>query len=222
MWNSIIFKEWLKIKWFVLGLNLIGVLAISYVFLSLRHDMEFYAPNKYWFSILFMGNVFYNLIKFIPLIMGLIIGVSQFFPEIVDKRIKLSFHLPLNENSLLLKMMAFGALALIASYTIFYGFLLLSSSYYFPYEIIKMVAYTTIPWFIAGLSIYFWTALLVFEPIWKYKVAYGIIGYFFINIFFVSCDQITIKPILFNLIGLTVISSIALLFSAFRFRKGEM
>ena len=72
-----------------------------------------------------------------------------------------------------------------------------------------------------GLA-YFLVALVVLEPIWKYRVFYLLIGGFFITIYIkstVTAGYGPVNPILFVL---TACLSIALIFSAYRFRKGEM
>ena len=114
MWKSIIYKEWLKIRWFAILYAALGVLVVGNIFLKVQHDFEFGQAENYWYSILFQGNRFfeYSLFKFVPFVGALVLAIAQYFPETVNKRIKLTFHLPVNENKALLVMMLFGAFLL--------------------------------------------------------------------------------------------------------------
>lgn len=222
MWKSLIYKEWLKIRWFLLGYSLLGILAIGYVFLALNHDFTFSGGKNVWNNFLFLGHQFFSLLKFMPLAGGLIIGIAQYFPEIVNKRIKLTFHLPLKENKVLLIMHAFGTGCLLA---IFFVFLFLFAGFslvYFPVQLVTDSILSLIPWFLAGFSAYFFIALIVLEPAWKYRFCYTIIGVFFLTIFFKSPVTAAYEPVNSELLILTAFQSVALLFSAYRFRKGEM
>ena len=129
MWKSIVYKEWLKIRWFLIGYTLLGILGIGNLFLTVKHGFAFNGGKNIWNIILFQGDRFFDSLKYVPLAGGLIIAIAQYFPETVNKRIKLTFHLPLGENKALLMMHAFGAVSLLLSFVIvlslFSGFSLL-------------------------------------------------------------------------------------------------
>ena len=103
-----IFKEWVKVRWFLLLYTLLAVLAVAYIFIRVRHDITFHEANNYWYFILFQGHSWFRLLRYIPLAGGLVLAVAQYFPETVNKRIKLTFHLPVEENRSLLMMMQFS------------------------------------------------------------------------------------------------------------------
>jgi len=222
MWKSVIYKEWLKIRWFLIGYAALGIIAVGYIFLKVQHDIAFMEGKNYWYSILFQGLQYFGYLKFLPLIGALAIGIAQYFPETVNKRIKLTFHLPLKENKILLMMHAFGTGSLLAAYLLIFSIFYVLSNLFFPSEIINGAIATVIPWFLAGLTTYFMIALIVLEPIWKYRAFYFIIGAFFTSIYLnqtITAGYAPVNPILFIL---TAGSGIALIFSAYRFRKGEM
>lgn len=222
MWKSVIYKEWLKIRWFLIGYAALGIIAVGYIFLKVQHDIAFMEGKNYWYSILFQGLQYFGYLKFLPLIGALAIGIAQYFPETVNKRIKLTFHLPLKENKILLMMHAFGTGSLLAAYLLIFSIFYVLSNLFFPSEIINDAIVTVIPWFLAGLTAYFMIALIVLEPIWKYRAFYFIIGAFFITIYLNQSITAGYAPANPNLFILTAGSSIALIFSAYRFRKGEM
>src|SRR5665647_307221 len=222
MWKSIVYKEWLKIRWFLIGFTALGIVGIGYLFLKVQHGFTFQGGTSFWYNILFMGLQFFGYFKYIPLLGGLIIGVAQYFPETINKRIKLTFHLPLKENNVLLMMHAFGIVCLVHSFSLLLGIFITLSSIYFPSPMVIDSIVSVIPWFLAGLVAYFFVALIVLEPIWMYRLLYALVAGFFVNIYVKSPVIAAYGPAIPGLLVLTILLSVALLFSAYRFRKGEM
>ncbi len=222
MWRSIIYKEWLKTRWFILLFFILGILTVGYIFLKVQHDFKFNDPNNFWYVILFMKVQYFSFLKFVPIAGALAISVAQFFPETVSKRIKLTFHLPINENKILLIMMLFGTACLLAIYVlllaIFYGL----SSLFFPSDIIIPALITITPWFLSGFAIYYFVALIVLEPVWKYRFLYIIVAVTILPLFMESVPIGSYAPANLVLAILVIILSVSLLFSGYRFRKGEM
>jgi hypothetical protein len=222
MLKAMIYKEWIKLKWFLIIYALFSVLVIGYIFLKVRHDMVFNEPKSYWYGILFMGYEYFRYLKYVPLIGGIMIAVAQYFPETVNKRIKLTFHLPREENTMLLTMMGFGTTCLLCCYLIVFLFFWLFSSLWFPAEIISAAVISALPWFLAGLAAYFWVALVLLEPVWLLRLLYFMAACGFIPFFLKQGVSGSYAPVILKLSGIVALLSISLLFSGYRFRKGEM
>ena len=222
MWKSVFYKEWLKVRWFIVGYTLLGVLGIGYLFLALKHNFAFTGGKNVWNAVLFQGYQFYSLFKYVPLIGGLAIAIAQYLPETVNKRLKLTFHLPLAENKVLLLMQAFGAGSLLVSFLIFGGLLSGFSLIYFPIEMVADIVITILPWLLSGFAAYFIVVLIILEPKWIFRFGYSVIGCFFLTIYFVSAGTAAYVPVNSGLLVLTALLSIAFVFPAYRFRKGEM
>ena len=222
MWKSILYKEWLKLKWIFLVFTLVGLLAVGSIFLNVQHDILFGGATNYWYSALFMGFQYFQLIKYFPLAIGTAIGLAQFFPETVNKRIKLSFYLPVDENKMLVTMMLCGTTSLIISFGLMFLLFWGLSIHFLPDEIVYTALISIIPWFLAGFSIYYLIGLIVLEPVWKYWILYGLVGFAFISLYMEPSVAGAFGAINPKLLMLTGLLSISLLFSANRFRKGEM
>lgn len=222
MWKSIIYKEWLKIRFFLIAFTALGMIGLGYLFLKVQHGFTFNGGTGFWYNILFMGMQFFGYFKYIPLFGGLLIAVAQYFPETINKRIKLTFHLPLNENKVLLMMHAFGTVCLLSSYLLLLGAFIALSSIYFPSQMVMDSIISVTPWFLAGFVAYFFVALIVLEPVWMYRFFYTLVAGFFVTIYIKSPVIAAYGPAIPGLSVLTVLLSVALLFSAYRFRKGEM
>jgi len=222
MWKSVIYKEWLKIRWFLIGFAALGIITVGYIFLKVQHDFTFMEGKNYWNNVLFLGVQYFGYLKFLPLAGALAIGIAQYFPETINKRIKLTFHLPLNENKVLMMMHVFGTSCLLAIYTLLILFFFGFSKIFFAAEMVNDALITIFPWFLAGLTTYFIVALVVLEPIWKYRAYYFLTGAFFVSIYLEPAVTAGYEPANPILLLLTACLSIALIFSAYRFRKGEM
>ncbi len=222
MFQSVIFKEWLKIRWFLIILSLIGIMAAGNVFLKVQHNIAFNEATKYWYLILFQNHQYFSNLKFVPLFIGLTIAAAQYIPEIVNRRIKLTFHLPINENKILIMMLGFGTISLLAIYAIMIFIFTGLSNHFFAKEIVQAATISVTPWFLAGFGAYFLAALIILEAIWKYRIAYFITTCAFVLLYFENSVAGGYGPVNLKMAVLTLLISVSLLFSAYRFRKGEM
>ncbi len=222
MFKAIIYKEWIKIRLVVYASLVLGLLALINIFLNVRHDILFVDAANYWYAFLFRGVIYFGILKFLPFIMGGGIAIAQYFPETVSKRIKLTFHLPYRENTLLIRMHAFGAGMLAAIYAVIILLFIGGSAIFFPSGIIIDSLLTLAPWFLGGLATYFLVALILMEPMWLYRAFYAIVSAGFVTLFY-KIDSIGgYKHLLAFLALLTLLLSCVVLFSGYRFRKGEM
>ena len=222
MVKSILYKEWIKIRLIVLITLGLSLMALINIFLKVRHDILFVDAANYWYSFLFRGVTYFGIIKFLPFVTGLAVAIAQYFPETVNKRIKLTFHLPVSENGVLISMHAFGALVLVALFLVVLGLFTAGSAIFFPSNIIMASLLTMLPWFLGGLATYFLVALVLLEPVWLYRGLYTAIAAGFVTIFFTSASIGAFSPVLLPLALITLLLSSVVLFSGYRFRKGEM
>ena len=222
MLKSLLYKEWIKIRlvvWIASGLSL---LALINIFLKVRHDILFVDASNYWYSFLFRGVTFFSILKFLPFIVGLAVAIAQYFPETVNKRIKLTFHLPVSENGVLIRMHAFGALVLLAVFVVVLGLFTAGSAIFFPTNIIRASLLTMMPWFLGGMATYFLVALILLEPMWLFRGLYASVAAGFVTIFYTGASIGGFKPVLLQFTLITLLLSLVVLFSGYRFRKGEM
>jgi len=222
MWKFIVYKEWLKIRWFLIGYLILGVLGIGYLFLGLKHSLAFEGSRNLWSKILFLNLQFYSSVKYVPLVAGALLAFMQYLPEAINKRIKLTFHLPVGENRALMLMQGFGAGCLLFEMLIFFGLFTGISLIYFPIQMVSDSVATILPWSLAGFAAYFIGSLVILEPNSVFRFFYSLIGVFFLTIYFAPADTASYKTANASLIVLTALLSSGFLFSAYRYRKGEV
>ncbi len=222
MLRALFFKEWLKIRWAGLIMLALFFLAAVKTALNISYGIRILGANNFWGEIILKNIPFFNDYLYLPVLTGIVIGIAQFFPEITENRLKLTLHLPLKENNILLYMtfMGAGAVLLVSVISLFLmGFITIT---YFPKEILNAMILTSTPWVLAGLAGYFGTIAVFVEPIWFKRI-------FFILIF-ISYIQALLEPRNLNFFQhalpqftlVTLFFSIAILFSGHRFRKGVL
>ena len=222
MHKAIFYKEWLKIRWAVGLFLLLGVIVLVNIFLNVRYGVRFMDAHDYWYRIIIQGANYAASLKYIPLLVGVGLGVAQYYPEVVNQRIKLTFHLPIRENKVLLIQHGFGLCCLLLVYALYLLIFVLGSAYYFPAEVIQMQLQTILPWFLGGLAAYSLTGLIMLEPLWLYRVLYAIIAYGFVSQYYLQAVPMAYSRVLWVFAVLSLVTVIVVLFSGYRFRKGEM
>lgn len=220
--RHLIYKEWLKSKWYLLLALLINLGVVIYLFLSLRNSF-FSAGGVTYLSMLMTYKIqFFSLYRYIPLAIALLTGLAQFLPEVTDKRIKLSLHLPLNNLKIIYSMVIYGFALMVL--TILPGLLLFValSSLYLPAEIIIPALQTIFPWVLGGFCAYFLIAMIAFEPVWKFRFLYLLVSYKVLTLFFMDYSYGNVVTLLPLLITITCLSSIAPIYTSYRFNKGQL
>jgi hypothetical protein len=221
MWKSVFYKEWLKIRWFLLLFVLGEMAVLAYSFLELNHNIVFSGAQSVWNSIIFQGYLYFKIFRFVPLVGGVLVALAQYLPEVVNKRIKLTFHIPVNENKALLLMQASGTISILLSYLLFMIPFVIASLFFLPGQIVFEGVITILPWLLAGLSSYFILSFVLLEPAWIFRLIYFLAGAYFISIHFIPAGMESYQPIVLILMLLCGLYSFAILFSGYRFRKGE-
>jgi hypothetical protein len=220
MFKAIVFKEWLKIRWAYAAAVIICLLILGNIVLNLNHDIKFNSPIAVWSAIVFQGYQYYDGLRYIPLFVGLIVAAAQFIPEMVTSRLKLSLHLPVRENSIMLQMLAVGLLAVAALLLVTMLLLSAISLFYFPSQILRSALLTAAPWFLAGIVGYLGLSAVIIEPRWVRRAFLLIVSYGVIDSLVVMVNYETYKPLLPSAALLTACFTLAIVFTGYRFRRG--
>ncbi len=220
--KHLIYKEWLKTRWFASIALLLNLGVLIYIFIALRSNFLSAGGTIYLSTLMTYKTQFFSLYRYIPLGIALLIGLSQFVPEITDKRIKLALHLPLHNLQIIYIMVVYGFvllfLTMIPGILIFTGLI----SVYLPAEITIPVLQTMSPWLLGGFCAYFLIATIALEPAWKFRFLYILISYKVLTLFFMYLsigNAVSLLPVLCLITGL---SGIAPVYTSYRFNKGQL
>ena len=113
MKKAILYKEWIKThRYFWLALIVSSVFVI-YALLQLQRVIGFKGVEHLWEILLSRETVFIELLTYVPLAIGVLLALVQFVPEIQQKRLKLTLHLPYPQRSMIGLMLAAGLVQLL-------------------------------------------------------------------------------------------------------------
>lgn len=220
MYKSLAYKEWLKVRWFALVAFGLEIIALIYIFSNLRATLEFNSAFDIWNVIIFRNFMFFEPIKYVPVFIGLVIGLAQYLPEILDMKLKLTLHLPLKENHVFLFLNFFGTLLLLALFLPVILIIIAISSSIFPAEIVSATLITMLPWFLAAFVLYYFIAAIMIEPLWVRRVILAVVGFVWVMQFLFDTGYGAYQNVLLPLFVITLLFSVLHLLSGLRFKRG--
>ena len=198
----------------------IGVLAYS--FIEINHNIRLQGAVDEWYLYLFMDGGLPSVTQYLPLMTGVILALVQFVPEMVNKRLKLTLHLPAEENSIIACMLQYGYIVLLVLFGITIAAYVVGLSFTFPFEITGRMLARLTPAFVAGLAAYGFTAWICFEPQWKQRVLNSFVAVGLISVLFVSVQSAVYMHFALGLIILLIASFAFPFFSVLRFKHGVL
>ncbi|MCU4174096.1 hypothetical protein [Carboxylicivirga sp. N1Y90] len=167
MEKALLYKEWKKTRIFSISIALVAIVLSAYIMLKAGRSFRIAGMEHLWDVIVNRKQFIFKELKYFPIAAGLCIGFAQYFPEIVQKRIKLSLHLPLNENKVVMLMHTYGMGVLLCVFFIQMLAFTIFSSIYFPFEFMLNSLQTIAPWYLAGFVTYMFVAMICLEPVWN-------------------------------------------------------
>jgi len=106
--KAIFFKEWIKTRGLFFITLLVSLCFAGYVMMRINRVITFKGADHLWAILLSRDTVFIELLQYLPLIIGALFASSQFIPEMTQKRLKLTLHLPYPQQRMILLMLLAG------------------------------------------------------------------------------------------------------------------
>lgn len=219
MYKFLLFKEWLKIRWVAGSGYLLFILISIYTFLTIRSAGIHSGENEIWYKFLFVNAQFYNLFKLAPIVFGLALGVFQFVPELNQKRIRLSLHLPMDQKGILLTMVLFGQLILWLGLMLLFACFAALTNIILPVQIIKAGILSIIPWGLAGILCYNYVVIILLEPALTQRIFHFSIGTVLLLFYLQKTIMEGLNPQIPFLLLLAVFSMLGVIYTGNRFGK---
>ncbi len=192
MINSIIKKEWLKIKPYFFALLLAIFASLGYFFFNLNFSFSTIEPESMmWYKFAyFLDKPYYNFL-YLYLLISMGVAFSQFLPERINNRIKIIAHLPLSMTKALYYHLFIGILYIFILSFILSAFLTLILSNYYPDIIINVIIKDLTIFSSISIVFYLLLSSLIIEkkPLFvfiKFLLVILLIGIFFKNEFFIE------------------------------------
>lgn len=220
MTTSLFYKEWIKTRRILLLSVAVFAAFIIYIFINIEQSFRISGATQVWTDIILKDISIFSKIQWLPLVLSILFGLSQFAPEMSNKRLKLTLHLPMPENKIIFSMLAFGLVSLLVLYTITYLAIIGGMSVYYPTEIIASTAKVSLPWFLAGLASYLFVAWICIEPVWRQRVFNSLIAVYSLTFFMITAKSGALMPFIPYLVITIVVISLFSFYSVCRFKEG--
>lgn len=220
MIKAIFYKEWIKMRWFCLVAALFLAGFTAYALLRVQRVITFKGAAHIWEVMLEKEVVFVDILQYLPVLLGVLLALVQFIPEMTHKRLKLTLHLPFPQRKMILLMMGVGlaALAVLSAVQAFvlwcYFHTLLAP------ELVSRILLTSLPWYLAGLALYPLTVWVCLEPTWRRRVADILVAVGVCRLFFLSETPQAYDGMLPWLLALLLCVLFFPLLSVYRFKQG--
>lgn len=173
MFSALCAKEWAKTKR-VLLLSLILLIGLMiYVYIYTDQMFRVSGAVQVWNAILLKdASILPSVVRYFPPLIALLIALVQFVPEMIDKRLKLTLHLPLSEIKISTSMLLYGIGILVGTFAILTIGLVIQLRLFYAAEIVWQMLWQLLPWLMGGCAMYIFTAWICLEPVWKQRVCY--------------------------------------------------
>ena len=221
MWKALFYKEWIKTRRSVmLAAAAMAGLAV-YTFIDSSQDFRVFGAVQVWNAVITKDAPLVPVfMQWLPALVAVLLSLSQFVPEMTDKRLKLTMHLPMNEGRILSALLCYGIAVLASLYLLTGAALAAGFSAVYPPEIVSGMVWRTLPWFMGGLCAYLLTAWICLEPMWKHRIMNALGAACLCSLFFLGGVSGAYKPFM-PYLAVFALSCFAFPFlSAARFKEG--
>lgn len=220
LFGALSYKEWMKTRRILGVFALIFVAAAIYSIIDIRHDIRIDGADSVWYRYFFQGASVAPLFRWIPALAGLGVALSQFVPEMTNKRLKLTLHLPSGESSIMACMLLYGVMCLLLLFVAAECVLVLWAGMALPSEIICSMIQQHLPWMVAGIAAYGFAAWVCIEPQWKQRVCNAVVAIVGLSVLFVSLTSGAYAHFGIGMLGIAVVALLAPVCSCARFKDG--
>ncbi|MFT3757863.1 hypothetical protein [Thauera sp.] len=161
--RGLLYKEWIKLRYLGLLPLALLLIALGNSFYDMHGMKSANGGQALWHAVIFRSHMPFETMRYLPLFSGVWLAAIQFAPECRNRRLRLFFHLPVNEHKALFLILGLGAGLL----SLLVGILCLAqagiTSLFMPVEAARLSLLTLAPWCLAGFVAYAATALIFIE-----------------------------------------------------------
>ncbi|MDO5571152.1 MAG: hypothetical protein Q4F97_06765 [Bacteroidales bacterium] len=219
--KAIYYKEWIKTRWaFILSILVLAGFSL-FCIINIFRMIEMKGAVHIWEVMIQKDALFISLLTFLPMIIGIIVGITQYVPEMHQKCLKLTLHLPFNSMTMIAVMISFGFVSLIIIFSAVILLIAASFSLILAPELVKHIILSSIPWFLAGIASYIFTAWITLEPTWKRRIINILIAVLVLKIFFIDSVGEGYNCFLPYMAITTLLFSTFIFLSVSRFKEGK-
>lgn len=218
--KAIFYKEYLKLRVPLIICLLGGVLLAVYAILRINRVVATHGVEHVWLIMLMKDQLFVDSVKYFPPLCGLVLAIAQMRPEMQAKRLKLTLHLPVSNNRVILTMLSAGFAACLLVFALQFMTIILYYSGIIAPEMTWRVALSMLPWYIAGLTAYCFTCAVCLEGRRMRRVVLGLCGFALVSVFYFQDSPEAYNGMLLWAIFAALLLPLLSIVSVNRFKQG--
>ena len=142
--------------------------------------------SQVWYGCLFQGTSVAPWMMYLLPLAGIALGVVQYVPEMTQKRLKLTLHLPAGETQIMASMLWYGFSVVLLLCLLLSLVLSAVVRLFLPSEIVGMMLQQLLPWMVTAVAGYGFTAWICIEPQWKQRMLCIVVSVKLLSMLFVS------------------------------------
>lgn len=220
MWRSMVLKEGLKLRWAFLAALVVNSGFCLKILLDIRQQMAAEHAEMVWYQMIHLQTVAQDALRQLPLLTGLALAAAQFVPELLGRRMRISLHLPVSRDAMLLYGLIVGMVHVLAVSLLVAVLTAATMLLYYPAETAWAVLRTMLPWNLAGLLAYFAGASVLLDPAWPRRLFLVFVFGTLISGLLMGHGYDWFTPVLPWLIGLIPLALLGVFESGRRFQQG--
>ncbi|MCM1451616.1 MAG: hypothetical protein NC102_05120 [Clostridium sp.] len=221
MEKAIFKKEWLKTR-MAAAVSLILCMSMAiYAILKINRLVALKGADHLWMIMLLKDNTFIDAIQYTTIISALIIGIAQMAPEMAQKRLKLTLHLPYPQTRMILLMLGVGLVELFVIYALQCVSIAVFYSKIIPASLVWRVVLTSLPWYFAGFIAYLFTAAVCLEGTWLRRAVLALLGICAVMICYLQPAPEAYNGMMWLIIVFAFVLALLPLGSVLRFKEGR-
>lgn len=192
-----------------------------YLLIDIRRTLASHGTMAVWDTLLGRDTLLIEALEWVPLVVGILVGCTQMLPEMLQKRIKLTLHLPVENWKAVGAMVLYGVVVMVALGVVNLGLCAGVMAAWLPREMLQHIFLTALVWYVAGIQAYLFCVWIILEPTWRMRIAELLFAGVYLRMFY-----LTTMPETYNAF-LPVLGVMAVLFmglpmlSIARFKSGK-
>ncbi|WP_026803493.1 DUF4857 domain-containing protein [Aliarcobacter lanthieri] len=164
MIKAILQKELIKLKYFLLLSTIFYIVLLAYYYFNLNFSFSTIEPESMmWYKFAQLEDKPYSYFLYFYILYGISYAFTQFLPEVIQKRVKLTIHLPLSLTKIVLYHTIITITIILFFSFIFSIFLLIINSQYYPKELLYIMTKDSIAFTLIGIVSYILVSSLIIE-----------------------------------------------------------
>ncbi len=222
MFKSIFLKEWLKTRRIFLLLLILMAGVGVYSVMKINASVESRGVVQLWLRMLFKDASGVDPVLWLPVVCGIAVAIAQAVPEMSHYRLKLTLHLPLSRDRLIMTMLSIG---LIELFILFAIQLLIITVYYHGVihsSMLRAVVATVVPRYLLGFTTYLLVVAIIFEGTWRRRILLAVLSAIIIMICSLNAAVVgAYGTAMYIILLLLIPAAVILIFgSIIRFKEG--